>query len=350
MVGTIIEEIVINGETIRLEHADIPIKNVELDENNPRLRYKRAKDDKKPLDELLRHLPDAPKLRRDIEYNGGCRERIIVFPMAGGKFKAAEGNRRTVAVRDLHAKHPNEARWKTIPARVLPPDMDPKKLAILLSDLHVMNKVRWDAHEKAGHIYHMNKTLRIPLDEIAVTLHASKTTVSRFLNAYAFMQERFLTIDDGKYREEGERTWSFFDELYRSKELRQCLLEDDSFGDRFCRWVGEGRLFKGEQVRKLIKILTHPEARKVFEDGPVKSAFDNAQRIIETKDPEEGSEFFKLLAKVRESCTSAAQVKEILRIRSDVVARKRLLDTYEALVDFMHLADVEVPTDMEEAA
>jgi hypothetical protein len=348
MKGTIIEEIVINGETIRLEHADVPIKDVELDENNPRLRYKRVKDDAKPLDEMLRHHPDAPKLRRDIEFNGGLRERVILLPVGGGKFKAAEGNRRTVAVRDLHAKHPTEARWKTIPARIMPADMDPKKLAILLSDLHVTNKVRWDAHEKAGHIYHMNKALKIPLDEIAVTLHASKTTVVRFLNAYAFMQERFLTIDDGKYRDEGERTWSFFDELYRSKELKQCLHDDDSFGDKFCRWVGEGRLSKGEQVRKLIKILGHPEARKVFEDGPAKSAFDSAQRIIETKDPEEGSEFFKLLAKLRESCTSAAQVKEILRIRSDVVARKRLLDTYEALVDFMHLADVEVPDTIEE--
>jgi len=49
------------------------------------------------------------------------------------------------------------------------------------------------------------------------------------------------------------------------------------------------------------------------------------------------------MAKMREACTNAAQVKEILRIRTDKVARQRVVDTYTALVDFMKLADVEPP-------
>ena len=60
-------------------------------------------------------------------------------------------------------------------------------------------------------------------------------------------------------------------------------------------------------------------------------------------EPEHVSDFFRLLAKMRESCTSAAQVREILRIRSDKVARQKVLDTYKAFVDFMRLADVETP-------
>ena len=53
--------------------------------------------------------------------------------------------------------------------------------------------------------------------------------------------------------------------------------------------------------------------------------------------------FFKLLAKVRESCTNAAQIKDVLRIREDKIARQRMIDTYNALVGFMKLADVEPP-------
>jgi hypothetical protein len=49
------------------------------------------------------------------------------------------------------------------------------------------------------------------------------------------------------------------------------------------------------------------------------------------------------LAKTKEAFTSNTQIKEILRIRTDAVARKRLLDTYEAMVDFMRLADVTIP-------
>jgi hypothetical protein len=53
------------------------------------------------------------------------------------------------------------------------------------------------------------------------------------------------------------------------------------------------------------------------------------------------SDFFKMLAKVRDSLTSAAQVKEILKIRTDKAARKQVLDTFEAFVDFMRLSDVD---------
>lgn len=339
------EEVVIKGEKVRLEHRNVPIDDIILDEDNPRLRYMRAKDGEKSLDDFIRAMPDATKLRKDIETNGGLLDRVILAPLPTGKFKVIEGNRRRVATGDLHAKTPKDDRWKFMPARILPADIDAKKVAIMLADWHVTNKVKWEPHEKAGHIYEMNRVHNIPQDEIAIHLHASKTTVKRFLDAYTMMMERFTKVDDGAYKDDAGGTWSFFDELHRSKELKQHMADDPEFADEFCRWVGDKRLAKGEQVRRLAKILAHPEARKVFEKTKPASAFAAAQRIVETSEPEEGSEFFKMLAKMRESCTSAAQVKEILRIRSDAVARKRLLETYSALVDFMHLADVEVPAD-----
>lgn len=339
------EEVVIKGETVLLEHRNVPIDDIILDEDNPRLRYMRAKDGEKDLDEFIRAMPDATKLRKDIEANGGLLDRVILSPLPNGKFKVIEGNRRRVATGDLNAKSPKDERWTFLPARVLPADIDAKKVAIMLADWHVTNKVKWEPHEKAGHIYEMSKVHKMPLDEIAIHLHASKTTVKRFLDAYTMMMERFTKVDEGVYKDEAGAKWSFFDELHRSKELKQRMAEDPEFADEFCRWVGDKRLAKGEQVRKLAKILSHPDAQKVFEKSKVASAFAAAQRIVETSEPEEGSEFFKMLAKMRESCTSAAQVKEILRIRSDDVARKRLLETYTALVDFMHLADVDVPTE-----
>lgn len=345
------EEVVVKGEVIRLEHRNVAIDDIVLDEDNPRLRYMRTKEGgNKPLDEFIRGMPDSSKLRKDIEANGGLLDRIILIPLPNGKFKVVEGNRRRVAVGDLHAKANKDARWKMMPARILPADIDPKKVAIMLADWHVTNKVRWEPHEKAGHIYEMSKVHKMPLDEIATILHASKTTVKRLLDAYTFMMERFTKVDDGAYKDLAEGTWSFFDELHRSKELKAHLAQDPEFADEFCRWVGDKRLAKGEQVRKLAKILAHADARKVFEKSKPASAFAAAQHIVESSEPEEGSDFFKMLAKMRESCTSAAQVKEILRIRSDPVARRRLLQTYSALVDFMHLADVEVPTDEHQEA
>jgi len=107
-------------------------------------------------------------------------------------------------------------------------------------------------------------------------------------------------------------------------------------------------LNRGAQVRLLPKILANADARRVFErprnfaDG---KAFEDAMKVIEAAEPETGSDFFKLMGKFRESCTDAAKIKEILRVRNDTVAKRRVLETYEALRGFMALADVDVPED-----
>ena len=348
MANQVFEMITIGKEAVRMEHRDVPITAIALDEDNPRLRLMRQKDPDKDMETFIKEMKDAPKLRKDIEENGGLRERVILKPSGKGKFKVVEGNRRRVAFGELRDKHPDDETWQTMPCRILPEDIDDKQIAILLAGEHVQGKVKWDAHEKAGQVYHMAKDLKIPHDEIATVLHVSKSTVQRILKSYTMMMERFRNVDNCAYENQGERKWSFFDELYRSKELRGMVDEDPEFGDTFSRWVGEGRLNKGAQVRLLPKILAHPEARKAFERGrnmPEGKAFDDAMKVIETTEPEQGSDFFKLLQKLREACTDVAKVKEILRIRNDPVARRRVLESYEALRDFMALADVEVPED-----
>jgi hypothetical protein len=192
-------------------------------------------------------------------------------------------------------------------------------------------------------IFRMSRELKMAQGDIATYLRQSKTTVNRFLDAYSFMKDRFLSVDDGEYADQGENKWSFFDELFRSKELREELKRNPEFGDDYCRWVGEGRLPDGIDVRSLPALLKNPDALKKFIKLPKDSAFAEAMKVVEAADPEAGSDFFKLLGKMRDACTNAAQVKEILRIRTDRIAREHLLETYEALVDFMRLADVDVP-------
>src|SRR5206468_870194 len=137
-------------------HEDVPLDRVELDERNPRIRYKlRLQADGKKLEEVILALPDVRKLKKDIEKNGGLRERVVVQPNGNGKLKVVEGNCRTVCYQSLNAKSPQDPRWKTMPARRLDKDVDPKAVAILLSDFHVAGKIAWEAHEKAGQIYYM---------------------------------------------------------------------------------------------------------------------------------------------------------------------------------------------------
>ena len=334
-----IEEVVIGGQAIQLKHVAVPIERVELDEDNPRIRYRlKLQQNGKSLEQVMLAMPEMKALQRDIERNGGLRERVILQDRGRRKLKAVEGNSRLVCLQNLHAKHPEDPRWAEVPARILPREVDPKHVAILLADFHVAGKIQWKAHEKAGQVYYMHNALGMPQDDIAVYLRTSKTSVNRLLQAYSFMVDRFLKIDDEKYAKEGERKWSYFEELFKQRDLRTELKQNADFGDDFCRWVGANR-FAPSDVRSLPSVLRNPEARRKLERGT--APFGEVTKAVEAAEPEHGSDFFKLLAKVRQACTNAAQVKEILRIRTDKVARKRLVDTYEALVDFMLLADVD---------
>lgn len=339
-----VEEVMVGGEPIRLRFENVPIERIELDESNPRIRYRlKLEQDGKGLEQVILSVPEVKKLRKDIETNKGLRERVILQEN-GARFKTIEGNCRLVCLQSLHLKDKNNPAWKTVPARVLPKDVDPKQIAILLADFHVAGKITWQAHEKAGQVYLMANDLHMGQDEIATYLRTSKTTVSRLLQAYELMRDHFLRIDNEKYAKQGERKWSFFEEFFKQKDLREELKKNPAFGDDFCGWVGEGRLPEGADVRLLPTLLANPAARNKFLSSPAPSALSDAMKVLEQSDPEQGSEFFKLLAKFREACTNAAQVKEILRIRADKVAREKVVKTYEALVDFMRLADIEPPS------
>jgi len=334
-----LDEIIIGNEKITMPLEDIPIEQIDLDRENPRIRYRLGLQTDRPLDEVILGLPEVRALRKDIQLNGRLRERIIVQRKKDGRYKVIECNVRATCCRSLHNTEPTDSRWQKVPARILPEDIDEKKIAILLSDLHVAQKITWNAHEKAGQVYRMVHDLGMTYDDVAIYMRQGKSTVTRLYHAYAFMVENYLPL----YPEKAEGKWSFFDELFRSKDLKEEMKQNADFSEQFCNWVGEGRLRKGIEMRDLPKILANSTARERFEQGKKETAFADAMTSLEKADPEHGSDFFKQLAKMRDNLTSAAQVKEILRIRSDKKARAKVVETYEALVDFMRLADVEIP-------
>lgn len=208
-----IEEATIGGNTIRLRHDEVPLDEVVLDDDNPRIRYRWGLRPGKALDDVILGFPPVKLLLKDISQNLGLRERVIVQETADGRYKVVEGNCRTVVYRQLQKEDPKEDAWKELPVRILPKDVDPRVIAILLVGFHVAGKIEWDAHEKAGQVYHMVKRLGMEHAEIAMLMRTSKATVSRHYAAYELFNDTFLKIDNGKYKRDGGRKWSYFDEL-----------------------------------------------------------------------------------------------------------------------------------------
>lgn len=332
----IFEEILIGGEPppLRLEQARVDITDVRLDSRNPRLRYEQLMFPEKSLSDLLFEENDTRLLKEDILRNG-----LIDPPYLrrepDGKYTVIEGNRRTACMQKLHEDHPSDLRFATMYSRILPGDTPADRQALLMAQFHIAGKLKWNAHEKAGHIYSLWKVLQVPMDQLKATLHMGEPAIRATVAAYEMLTERYATIDNGKYKDKADGKWSYFAELYKTKDLRvrvagdkNGLPADPYFADRFCRWVGEGRIPQAADVRKLPLILKDVRALAEFERD-VEGAYERAIEIAQS-DPAEKSKFFKALRELHKAGL-AANMNDIQLAAVDDKAQKALSDAKKIL-------------------
>ncbi len=325
-----VEEITLGGQSVRLVHEDISVKDAKLDRKNQRIQYFLAytggKADDQELEKKLWEIQDVRALYQSILNNEGLVERIIV--QADGT--VVEGNCRTVCYRKLHKNYPDEPRWARIPARVLPPDIDPRLLAILLGEMHVAGKNKWDAYEKAAYVYHMNEELGYGLDFLQDHLRSSKATISKLLYAFRLAKEQFLL----KYPDpKNVYKFSYFEEFYKKFKNPDPDLERD-----FVDWVGTGKLTEGVQVRNLPDIVKHPTARKSLSE----SGYTAAMRVLEAVDPSYASEFFGAIDWMVDQFHKAP-AEDIWAVKDGDEARiNKIKALHQALIEFAELANLKL--------
>lgn len=342
------EEMIVGNKTINVEVTKLPIDDLELDPSNPRIQYRLSLvKDRENLDEVILALPEVKELKKDIEGNGGVRERPYVqFNKQTGKYKVIEGNCRTVCLRDLHRKYTTVASWAEMPVRIFPADMPEMLIAIFLSDQHVSGKIPWKAHEQAGQIYRMKQTHKMTFDEIARYLRITKGAVQNLHNAYEFMIERFTRIDDGKYASDGEGKFSYFNIALNRKAIREALDKDDNLKNEFCRWVGDNRFPKASDVTKLDQIMQHPEAMDAWQSG---SSLEDTLKIIEELDPATRKGIFKHCDQVIEACGDV-ELSTIAKLVNDDLGRALITKARNELARVVGLIDSYSVKPMREAA
>ena len=138
-----VDEIVLAGVKVQIRARDLPLAQVQLDPQNPRVANTVSASAlgtgehlQRELHKLLWADSDVHDLYRSILTNKGLIERIIVRHNG----VVAEGNCRTVVYRKLHENFKTDDAWSRIPARVLPEDITDRQVAILLGELHVGGK------------------------------------------------------------------------------------------------------------------------------------------------------------------------------------------------------------------
>ena len=201
------------NDHIRLQDRDVPferarlqIDELTLDPQNPRIQYLigRRPDpiSQDELDELLWAKDQVKALGQAIKQNGGVYDPIVVQKL-DGRYVVREGNSRTVARQARRRAAPRTTtgtrrsrRWCS--TRTLTED----DLAVLLADMHVTGKIRWDAYEQAKHVSTLYNVHGKTYDWLATHLRLSKSKITQQLKAYGWTTD-YLS-ENGDPREHRE--------------------------------------------------------------------------------------------------------------------------------------------------
>jgi hypothetical protein len=332
----VVDEITLDGKRVHVQSIDLPLDEVTLDPNNPRIANvvaipitEQGAALQARLEALLWDDAVVRDLSRQVLINQGLIERIIVRPDG----RVVEGNCRTVVYRKLRERQPAEERWRTIPARVLPTDIGERDVAILLGEMHVAGKNTWAPFEKAGYVYRIHNDFALVQDEIALRLRMSKSKVNQLIRAFDMMKKQFFPKYPGPA---SSRKFNYFEEVFRKPLLRNWILAHPNNEAQFIGWVGTGKLDQGIQVRHLAAILEDDEAiATLTNDG-----FAAAQRVLVEDNPAITSKLFKRMAEMTEALKKA-QIDDIERVRKSGRACKILHELSDSLTDFTELCGIE---------
>jgi len=331
------ESIVIQGRNVPYSRGAVSVDECELDPKNPRIQFligqRAGVVHERELDELIWEKDAVKALGQSILQNGGVYEAVIV-QKDGAKYKVREGNCRTVACRHLLEQHPNDTRFKMMPAMIFDVDLTEEDLAILLADMHVSGKIRWDAYEQAKHVSDLFNVYGKTYEWLSNHLRLSKGKIRELLDAHQATTE-YLALHPAPAN---VKKFAVFHELMKKRELRERFKDDPRFKQTFHKLVSDERINDSKQIRDLPLILANSEAVVALE----KTGFEDAQKVLVRDDPSLRSDAFWAIKNATEKVKAlpADDIQDLKTGNPQKIIMIRNL--YRAIEDVATLAGVKL--------
>jgi hypothetical protein len=274
----------LGNKDFRLERVKVPIDFLRLDPSNQRISYVLQKRGGSSTDSdlhaVLWEMDPVKQLYTSILQNGG----LISDPIVKADGLVVEGNCRTVCLRQLKSRYPDDPRWRELYVQMLQDDATDEQITMLIGELHIAGKIEWRAFEQAEYVWKMNELFGKSIDYLASHLRRSRAQVVQKIAAY---QETRLYIEEtGDV--DGINRFSHFEELMKKKELRELRENDSQFASSFRQWVRDGKFPDSRDVRQLPQILENETAFAAFQDGGLPAA----RKILSAHDPSLVSNFW----------------------------------------------------------
>lgn len=318
--------VTIENESIPVTYEEIPLDQVRLDPENPRIREhlkqlgKTGKVTQAELQKIILEISGVPALLRSIRENRGLHDPIYVRHDG----RVAEGNCRTSIFLFLRQAPNSDRCWQKIKALRLPPTVTERQIAVLQGHMHVAGKITWRAHEQSGHLHHMHKTLGMTPGEIATAIGLSEPKVKRLLLTYDTMTTHVIPKGAGDSR----KKFSYVLEFYTNKKLEEFRAKPDNVKLFASLIVGKDpKLKRGAEVRDLHKIIGNAKAEAALK----KEGFGKAISIVGKSDPTADSTVFRKLKELTAFVHKHMRTPEIERLRSGKREQQIVQDLFGAL-------------------
>lgn len=284
----------IQGVSVPLQLIEVDPDKVTLDPTNPRVGFSMQQLDEAQWNDpactlLLTSQEDTEGLMRSIILSGGVQEPVYLR----FDYTVAEGNRRVVAMRAAKEEHPNDARFKRMPAWLIPKGTAEETVQDLLNEIHLGSVRGWAPYEKALQMRGLIK-LGLVEEEIAERYRMTASEVRQHIAAADMMDKEYFPITKDPNDPQHRAKFSYFLEFLKNGRLRAQAETMKDLPTRFSKWVRDEKIPTGAKVRRLPKILDVDDAVKLLEV----SGFDAADDYIAKQNPRE-QELYLILERAR---------------------------------------------------
>jgi hypothetical protein len=273
----------------RTKTAEMPLDKLRLDPQNVRFKHHDKLMRDVEMEDLIWQESDTKELYRAILASGGLSEKPLVT--LDGVVK--EGNRRVVCLRkakvDLKSGKINDLPVHTfdkVDVEVFDEHITPAEVDLLLARIHVSGKKQWAALNQANHLYGLYHDRGYSYEQIREYLGVGKAEVMRKIQAFKATRDYMQATKSKNITD-----YSFFEELYKKRELASIFDGDPGFRDNIYKWIREGKFdfTFSRDMRQLPEVLKDPELKAAFEKKGMAAAQFEAQK----KNPALASPVFK---------------------------------------------------------
>ncbi len=262
-----------------MEYMKLPIDQVELDLENPRIKqWLEIYGDDITSEGIALALSASSgtsststysALKESIKVNKGIINPIIVNRNSDGKLVVIEGNTRLQIYKEFAIADP-DGPWKEIIAIVY--DALPvEQIHAIRLQAHLVGPREWDPFSKAKYLNQLSNVEKLPMSMIISYCGGKSSEIRKLIDAYTDMTKYYFKKAEETGGDPDPREFSKFVEL-QNRSIKEALFAHHFSEDDFATWVVNGNIDSAQNVRKLPAVLANPSAYDVFLKSTISEA------------------------------------------------------------------------------